>query len=241
MASFRGKSFFRGKKIETPTIRTFYFDKPSGFQFIPGQHIVLRFTDLKGDPRGNMRQFSLTSDPENDLLSITTKTVNRDSLYKKRLENLQPGDEVEIAGPIGNFVLDSSSEDLVLICGGIGITPFISMLRHNLHNEERRKIELIHSTGSKVETPFYDEIGNMCSTMKNLTIHRFLTREMVEEEGIDNGRITSEKLARTIGNIAGKQFYVCGPPSFVKDVREILSEGMGVEEINIRSEDFYGY
>jgi len=241
MPLYQGRTKYRGKAMETPIIRTFSFDKPCAFDFSPGQHIILKIPGLNEDPKGNFRIFSITSRPADDFISISTKVSGQNSIFKERLDRLEPGAEVEITGPSGNFTLDKSDSEAVLVCGGIGITPFISMIRNNRFLEKPRKIVLIHSTVSREETPFREELDNLAKTEDWLRLHRFHTREISAGTDFISGHINAAALAESIGEAIEKQFYVSGPPSFVENIYDMLKTALGIDPRNIKIERFYGY
>jgi len=241
MPLYQGKTEYRGKTLETPAIKTFSFDKPGSFDFVPGQHIVLKILGLNEDPKGNSRIFSITSRPADDFISISTKIAGQNSIYKERLDRLVPGAEVEVIGPSGNFTLDKSDSEAVLVCGGIGITPFLSIIRSNYVLEKPRRIVLIHSTTSREETPFREELDNIVKAGSWLRLQRFHTRETSVGTDFISGHINAAALVESIGKTVGKQFYISGPPSFVEDVSDMLKTALKIEPRNIKTERFYGY
>ncbi|QRF76460.1 Sulfhydrogenase 2 subunit gamma [Thermoplasmatales archaeon] len=241
MSLYQGRTEFRGKTMETPAIKTFFFDKPGSFDFVPGQHIVLKIPDLNEDPKGNSRIFSITSRPADDFISISTKVSGQNSIFKERLDSLEPGAEVEVIGPSGNFTLDKSDSEAVLVCGGIGITPFISIIRSNYVLEKPRRIVLIHSTTSREETPFREELDNIVKAGDWLRLQRFHTREASAGTDFISGHINAAALVESIGNTVGKQFYISGPPSFVEDLSDMLKTALKIDPRYIRTERFYGY
>ena len=128
---------------ETPTTRTFYFDIPdTDFSFRPGQYVVLTLPGV-GDPLGASRTFSIASAPEDrEALAITTRRGI--SPFKTELFGAKPGREFRLWGPFGTFVVEEG-RPAILLGGGIGITPFRSMIRHAVLTGSRTPSMLFYS------------------------------------------------------------------------------------------------
>src|SRR5690606_32160863 len=111
----------------------FYFEKPEGFSFITGQFIELTLIDPKEtDGEGNTRAFSIISRPDEDYLAIATRL--RDTAFKRQLKELAPGEEIQLEGPFGNFILhENIDRPAIFLVGGIGITPFMSIIKDALN------------------------------------------------------------------------------------------------------------
>src|SRR5579859_490803 len=106
---------------------TFYFKRPEAFDFFPGMYNRWTLPITATDGRGSSRFFTISSSPLENKLTVTTKIIQSD--FKKALLNLREGSEIKIFGPMGNFILDEANvKPRVLIAGGIGITPYHSML-----------------------------------------------------------------------------------------------------------------
>ena len=125
---------------ETPVIRTFFFKSERPLRYVAGQFIELTLPHADPDDRGTRRWFTLSSAPSHELISITTKHAEKPSTFKQKLWSLEPGDTVDISEPMGDFVLPKdSTQPLVWIAGGLGITPFHSIVQwlqdtKKLHN-----------------------------------------------------------------------------------------------------------
>lgn len=121
----------RLKKKETLAEGTmgFYFAKPAAFQFKPGQYLDITLVDPpETDAEGNIRSLSIASSPEDEHLLVATRM--RDSAFKRFLRTAATDAEVTMDGPMGSFTLhNNSSKPAVFLAGGIGITPFSSILR----------------------------------------------------------------------------------------------------------------
>ncbi len=139
---------------QTPTIRSVKLSKPAGFTFKPGQFCLFK---IGMDDHA----FSLSCSPEKDYLEFATR--NSDSQFKKKFFSLQKGDPVFLMGPMGKFVLDESEKNVVLLSGGIGITPLKSMLEHAFDKKLDSKFTLLYSNKTPSEIAFKKELDSMQS------------------------------------------------------------------------------
>ena len=131
------------KKIEvSKDTYSFYFKRPDGFDFIAGQYNRWTLPITATDGRGSSRFFTISSSPsEKDFLVVTTKIIQSD--FKKELLKLHENQEIKIFGPMGQFILDENSEkEHVFLAGGIGITPFHSMIAHEAEKNSNKKLIL---------------------------------------------------------------------------------------------------
>jgi len=135
----------RKKEAIAEGTMTFYFEKPAGFQFKPGQFANLTLVSPpETDAEGNVRMFSIASAPFEDDLMFTTRM--RDTAFKRVLKSMPFGTEIKLGGPFGSFTLHSdSSRPAVFLAGGIGITPFRSMILHASRSRLPHRLLLFYS------------------------------------------------------------------------------------------------
>ena len=208
----------------------FHFDKPPGFAFRPGQAIELLLRDASGQETGHA--FSLVSAPFEEQLVIATRM--RDTPYKRALGALQPGAAVRFEGPFGAMTLHKKTQRAaVFIAGGIGITPFMSMLRQSVRDGMPQRIALIYSNRGRKDAAFIDELEAIARSNPGLR----LVSTMTEEGG---GLVDAAMISAAARDLPSPIFYVVGPPAMVEAMRETLATA-GIDEDDIRSEDFYGY
>lgn len=188
------------------------------------------------DKKGKNRSFSLASSPTEDFLMISTKAT--DSGFKRKLISLKKGSEINAAGPFGNFIFDEKNKDVVMIAGGIGITPFRSMIKYVYDNNLKNKVTLIYSVRIPEDLIYAEEFDDI--NRENIKIIYTVTRpEESEVKWSGNiGRI-NEKLIKE-NSRKRSVFYICGPPRMVDDTVLMLKE-MEVSIKKIKAERFVGY
>ena len=220
----------------------FFFDKPAGFEFVGGQSIDL--TLLKPpetDAEGNTRALSLASAPHEADLMVATRL--RDTAFKRVLRKMQPGTQVQIEGPFGSMTLHKKvARPAVFLAGGIGITPFRSMLYQATTANTGHRLFLFYSNRRPEDAAFLADLQELARQHSDFTLAATMT-ELEKSKGPwsgERGFINKEMLLKFVGDLAGPIYYAAGPPALVAAMRHMLSEA-GVDEDDIRSEDFSGY
>lgn len=214
----------------------------SHFAYEPGQHVSLVLPGPLDDPRGSNRIFSLSSSPtEQGILSITTRDSG--SPFKQRLLH-DPGEDltVEVRGPLGSFLLDPE-RPAVLLTGGIGITPFRSMVRAAADRGFKEPVILLYSNRWVEEIIFHRELDEIAAGHDLFTVDYTVTRPE-ESKGPWDGRrkrIDAFWIEETASRLLNPRFYVCGPPAMVHELNAMLSYQIGIPDDDILSEEFEGY
>lgn len=219
----------------------FHFKKPDGFSFKPGQAIDL-ILELSGNQGEVARHaFSLVSAPFESDLVIATRM--RDSVYKKTLGALSVGATVTIDGPFGSLILHSDcTRPAVFVAGGIGITPFMSMLRQAVQDDQSRELILLYSNRRPEDAAFLNELQEIAKRNKKIRVIATMT-DMARSNRPWEGRVgaINDALIASVGNSdTTPVYYVVGPPGLVETLRDMLNR-MGIGDNDIRSEEFYGY
>lgn len=214
------------------------FETKDAFTFVPGQYIFVTLNLKYPDSRGVKRHFSITNPPsEKGFITITTRLS--ESGFKKTLLELNIGEEVELGPIAGDFLLPKdSSKPLVFIAGGIGITPFMSMLRHLKKYGNPYQITLIYSNRDQPSTAFLDEIQNLKSEISNFKLILSMTEDS-NWQG-EKRRIDAQFIKDYFSDVNGNFYMVVGPPPMVEAVLKSLQEA-GASEENIKVERFTGY
>jgi predicted ferric reductase len=199
--------------------------------YAPGQFMLLR---LKIDGIvSSPHPFTLSSSPTRKGLSVCIKSVGD---FTSRLsENLQL-DQAFVDMPYGVFsFLNHDAERYIFIAGGIGITPFLSMLRFMKDKKLNKQVILIWGNKEKRDIAFKAEIESMASQMTSFKVVHVLSRE--KEWLGEKGHIDAEKLKRQVGDFTKGEFFVCGPPRMMKDLEKALLV-LGVKKGRIHTERF---
>jgi len=219
-----------------------YFEKPDGFEFVGGQSIDLTLIDPpETDAEGNTRAFSLASAPGESDLMIATR--QRDTAFKRVLKGLAPGSKVKIEGPFGSLTLHRKNvRPAVILAGGIGITPFRSMICQAIADGTGHRLFVFYSNRRPEDAAFLPELQELARLHSNLTLIATMTK--LEDSGRawsgETGYIDREMLRKFAGGLVDPVYYVAGPPALVAAIKDMLSES-GVNEDDVNSEDFSGY
>lgn len=199
------------------------------FKFLAGQYIrvsVLKF--LYSDPKGMSRVFSIASSP-NDKNRISIAFRDSGSGFKRTLTKLPIGSLVDIEGPFGYFTLpQNSSQPIVFIAGGIGITPCLSMIRYATEEKLVHPITLLYANRNTENAAYLEE----CATLVKQN-SRFLLKNQF-------GRIDDNFIRQSVESLDEPVWYIVGLPAMVADMRNLLSH-LGVGDAKIYFEDFTGY
>lgn len=216
---------------ETANVKSFFWEPSEEVNFIPGQYFYYTLPKLNyEDARGETRHFTLSNSPtEGELLRLTTKfSESYMSGYKKTLLDLHLGSVIEGRGPQGVFTIHNSPHTThICIAGGIGITPFRSIIKYNFDN--KLKLPYLIYSNSDENFAFGNELKEM------------LGDKLVLFNSSKEGHLDASKLKNFISNhLVSAHFYVVGPSKFV-DAIELALEQLGVDSGKIESEKFTGY
>ena len=220
----------------------FYFSRPSGFQFRAGQAIDLTLIDPpKTDAEGDVRTFTIASAPFDEHLMIATR--QRDSAYYHVLRDALGGRELKMDGPSGSFNLHKNeAKPAVFLAGGIGITPFLSIVRQTVKDGQRRSLYLFYSNRRPEDSPFLGTLGE--ASTNDSGFHFIPTMTAMEKSRRrwtgETGLIDRGMLLRHIPELQGPIYYLAGPPAMVTAMRHMLTSA-AVDEDDIRTEEFSGY
>ena len=217
-----------------------------GFQ--PGQHLPIQF-DIPEQSKPIVRCYSLSCGPTDQYYRISVKrcppaqpTLPPGQVSHFVNDRLQVGDRVRCKPPAGSFFLDeSSSQPAVLMAGGIGVTPLLSMIEHELAKDSDRLMLLIYGVRNRADHAFREHLASLARQNQHRmqVITLYSNPEPEDKKGEDyqlEGRLSIELLQRLLPH-SRCQFYLCGPPGFMKSLYPAMLE-WGVEESNIFFESF---
>jgi ferredoxin-NADP reductase len=227
---------------------SFLMSRPASFDYESGQTIDLTLIDPKEmDAEGPVRTFSLVSAPHEPELMVATRM--RDSAFKRILKNAQPGMELAWDGPYGSFLLHkNAAKPAVMLAGGIGITPFMSIVKTAAHDHLPHDIYQFHSNHTPEDAPFLNEL--ITFDKANSNIHYIPSMSDMDKSSRighasqpwdgERGIIDTSMIERHVSDLSRPIYYMAGPPGFVTAMRKMLVEAK-VDEDNIRFEEFPGY
>jgi ferredoxin-NADP reductase len=209
--------------------------------FEPGQYF---FITLRPQDRANREElthhFSIVNSPEQrGILSFTTRLRLDSSLFKRSLHESRVGDEVEIGDIEGDFVLpQEAGRPLIFIALGIGITPYMSMLRHIFETGRNDRVTLIYTDNEIESMPFLDELQKLDREHENFKLITSVTGQ--DSSSGENRHIDTQFITDYLKDITANLYYVSGPPKAVQGVTKSFTDG-GIPVENIKSDNFDGY
>jgi len=229
------------REIVAEGTMAFHFAKPAGFAFAAGQSIDLTLVDPpETDAEGNVRTFTIACAPSDPDLVIATRL--RDTAFKRVLRSMPLGTNVQAEGPDGSFTLhEDAGRPAVFLTGGIGITPFRSIVRDAISRKLPHPLWLFYSNNRPEDAAFLAELEQMAATSATLKFMPTMT-DMAKSTHPWHGTtgfIDREMIASRLPLI-GPVYYVAGPPAMVTAMHKMLVDA-GIKEPDIRSEEFAGY
>ena len=226
---------------ETPSVKTFRLLPSSGerlipFTFVPGQFLNVAF--WIGGAR-MIRSYSISSSPaQSDYIDLTVKREPRGAVSRHIIDLLKVGDQIEAGGPVGRFTFTGTeAKSVVLIAGGVGVTPMMSITRYLTERAWPGDIFFIYSCHAPIDFIFANDVAAL--QRLNPRLHVAVT--MGHPEGTDwkgpSGRITKELLTQTVPDLASRRVHLCGP-SLMMDAAKALLSALGVPADQMKTELF---
>lgn len=240
-ANWRGWLRVGSIVTETPSVKTFRLlpsrdDRHMPFTFVPGQFLNVAFGI--GGARMN-RSYSISSSPtQRDHVELTVRREPRGAVSRHMHDLLKVGDQIEASGPVGRFTFTGTeAASIVLISGGVGITPMMSITRYLTERSWTGEIFFIYTCRTPSDFIFANEIVVLQRLNPKLRIAVTITTS----EGTDwkgpRGRITKEWLTQAVPDLAARRVHLCGPPSMMDATKAILTE-LGVPPDLVMTEAF---
>jgi ferredoxin-NADP reductase len=234
-------TLIRREEVAEDTM-AFHFEKPFGFSFRAGQSADVTLTNPpETDAEGNTRTFSIASPPFADELVFTTRM--RNTAFKRSLKRLPLAAKVAIGPAAGTFVLHKNLEKpAIFLAGGIGITPFLSIVQQANRDRLLQELCLFYSNRRPEDAAFLDTLRTLETTNPNFRLICTMTKmsKSKEEWKGERALIDKEMLCRYLANLQGPIYYIAGPPTMLAAMRETLVSA-GVDESDIRTDEFVGY
>ena len=248
-------------KIEGTDVISFKFSKHNDdgidnktLGYTAGQFAFFDIGEVYNDPKGPIRHFTISSSPTENFIMFTTRI--RDSPYKKRLATLENGAKVKVRGPEGQFVFHQDyTKPAVFLSGGIGVTPFRSMIKYATDMQLPVKIIMFDSNRNRNNILFKKEFDEWANVNKNLMIIYTISEKEEEQHNGQSplstatdwkgeyGRIDKAMILKYVDiNVLNNSiFYICGPPSMLKAMQSLLQEELEIPKERIKVEEFTGY
>lgn len=220
---------------------SFRWAKPADWTYRAGQFIDITLHDPpETDAEGNTRGFSVSSAPSEEIIQITTRL--RDTAFKRVLQRVPLGTSMKLEGPFGDFRLHHAQRPAVLLAGGVGITPFRSILVEQMHGGSLPyRVVLIHANRRPTDAAFAGELRQLAEREPKLAFVPVMSApQPADAWGGERGHVDADMLRRHLDGIEQPIYYLAGPAGMVRAMRAVLAE-MAVDEDDIRSEEFTGY
>lgn len=233
---------FLKKEQLTSDCYTFYFKRNGAEkEFTPGQYFEIKLDIKDADERGDARVFTISSSPtDREFFTITTRIIQ--SSFKLRLAELKTDEMVQFTGPWNDLNFDEKdASPHVFLAGGIGITPYHSIVKYAIEKKLATPMALFVSWKNKDEMIFDDFFRQANNHLDNFSYIPTLTdEENLSDWDGEKGRINEEMLKKYVYDIKNSKYYFSGPPAMVSSLKQTVKD-MGVSPEKIIAEEFEGY
>ena len=227
------------KEVASGTLLVVFDLLGMNVEFKPGQFFFVELIDPpENDEKGARRQFSFVNSP-NEKGVITMATRLRDSAFKRSLAEMPLGSEVVIVDGGGDFTLpDEEKKPLVLVAGGIGITPFISMTRYVTEAGLKHQVSLLYSNRDRQSAAFLAELEGRAKDNDHLELILTMTDDPAWEG--ETRKVDGKFISDHVKDPEASTFYVAGPPAMNEAVVSELVK-LGIRKEDVQVSDFAGY
>lgn len=244
LVGFKQKLFLKlGKKISISS-DTYDFIFPLGkkLAYTPGQYLEWTLPHEKPDSRGNRRYFTIASSPTEDNLRLGVKFYPDSSSFKKKMLSLNPGAQIIGAQLTGDFTLPKDKKKkLAFLAGGIGITPFRSMVKYLTDRNENRNIILFYSNKNSSEIAYQDVFSEAQRVIGLKTVYTLTDKNTLPENWDGEvGRVDEAMIRVKIPDYKERMFFISGPQLMVTSYKEILQK-LGLSRNQIVTDYFPGF
>ncbi|WHY02925.1 NO-inducible flavohemoprotein [Neobacillus sp. DY30] len=242
------RSFVVDRKVKESDVITSFYLKPADNKeiahFLPGQYISIKL-EIADEEYTHIRQYSLSDAPGKDYYRISVKreagTANPDGMVSNYLhDTVKEGEILNVSAPAGDFVLDTEKNTpVVLLSGGVGLTPMLSMLKTVVEVQPQRNVTFIHAAANGNVHALREEVESLTAldNVKSYFFYDSPTEEDRKNHSFDvEGYVTQDWLAKNIPTVDA-DFYFCGPVPFMKSINTSL-RNLGVAEERIHFEFF---
>jgi glycine betaine catabolism B len=214
---------------------SFRFPSPDGFDFKPGQYMMVT---VRTDGKELVHPFSISSSPTDRGLIEFTKKLTQ-SEYSNYLRSAKLGDWTRIDGPYGKFTCECEFEKILFLAGGIGITPFFSIIKYCVDNHLPTSMVLFYGSRTENEIAFRRELDAMAQANSNLKIIYVLNEGNPTWTG-KVGFVTADLIRQEVPDYKDRVFYACGPPVMVSAMQKVVA-ALGLPESQLKLESLVGH
>ena len=225
----------------SPDIYDFVFSQDKMMKFWPGQYLEWTLNVPKPDSRGNRRYFTIASSPTEKDIIMGVKFYDPSSSFKKTLLKMQPGDQMVAGQLAGDFTLPkNSSQKLAFIAGGIGITPFRSMVKYLIDQNEKRDITMFFANKSPNDVIYKELLDEAQNKLGIKTVYSVTKNEDNQPWSGEVGYIDANMVKEKVPDYMDRIFYISGPKTMIDNFKEALSS-LGVKKTHIKTDFFPGF
>jgi ferredoxin-NADP reductase len=219
----------------THDVTSFRFPRPAELDYKPGQFLYIT---LKQGDKELSKHFSFSSSPtEKDHIEFTKKFTEHE--FSVALKEAKVGDWARIDAPFGQFTFEGEYPKIVLLGGGIGITPFMSICKNATDKGLDSKITLFYGCRTENDMAFIKELEELAQKNMNLKLIPIVTQPTPQWKGA-TGIINAEMVKQLLPDFQENMFYTCGPPPMV-EAMEKLVVSLGLPKEKLKRELFSGY
>ncbi len=221
------------KENESSLIASFYLEPVDGKTvpvFNSGQYISIML-DLPEEGTV-VRNYSLSNHPNGKYYRISVKREENGLVSNYLHDTLCQGDKIRVNPPYGSLCLKETDKPAVLVSGGVGITPMMSILQDAADQQLTRQIHFIHGTADRNTHAFKDDVVTLTTDNDNFNHHFFYSRDSVRSADSKEGRMTMNSIKEIVGHKKDAEFYLCGPAQMMKYLyRELINWGVTPDNI----------
>lgn len=222
-------------ELVSTDVKTFWFTPQQRVLYTPGQFTEISLPHAHEDDRGHSRWFTLSSSPTEKRLAFTTRFSTKTSSFKKQLSTLKPGAKLQLAEPMGDFVLPKdASLPLVFVAGGMGITPFRSIVKWLQDTGEKRHIDMLVAV--KVEE---DLLFQPLFTHYGINMVTLVSEPPRQNSGL-TGHLNGDMIYKLVDGLMDKRLYISGPEPMVETLESQMKK-LGFDPSNLVLDFFPGY
>ena len=226
-------------QIMSHRVHNYVFTAQHKIMFEPGQYMSWTLPGVSFDGRGNRRTFTIASSPTENEVMMGVKLYEPSSTYKQKLQALKPGDQISSGQIGGSFTMPKdASQKLLFIAGGVGITPFRSMLKYSIDQKQNRDIVLLYIVSDPHEVSYGDIL--QLAVDNGIKVLPILTSQNVTSWKGIYGPLSTEILNKHVKDLEKRIVYIAGSNQMVKNTKKLLHHS-GVRKSQIKTDYFSGY